>query len=139
MVPKTIKTVAGRHVRFLGIARRVEVGEKFPHRAVTFTFKSALHAAIMGSGSIFGRCPKGTYLMHCLSPCDTSADVWRGTAGFWAASDRVMDGLGCPKFGPVPARCVRCPIEHQTGTGIFILRSDCDEKKVTRCPPNSQT
>ena len=137
-MPKTIKAVAGRHVRFLGIVRRVEVGEKFPHRAVTFTFKSALHAAIMGSGSIIGRCPKSTNLMHCLSPCDTSADVWRGTAGIWAASDRFMDGLGCPIFGPMPARCVRCPIEHQTGTCIFILRADCDEKKVTRCPPNSQ-
>ncbi len=37
-------------MRFLGIDRRVEVGERSRDRAVTVTIKSALHAAMTGLG-----------------------------------------------------------------------------------------
>ena len=85
-------------IRFLGIGRPVEVGERSRDRAVTVTFKSDLPE-------------NGVELLARLS-----------------ASDRYTDRLGCPKFGPAPARCVRTSARHRS----IYWRSDCDGNHRTR-------
>ena len=71
----------------------------------------------------------------------------RRLSGVWAAHGRYMDCLGCPKFGPAPARCMGCPAGHRPGIGRFIgdqfaMRNAAprfkSELKVTRCPPDAQ-
>ena len=144
-------------MRFLGIGRRVEVGER---SSVTVTIKSAPE---MGANCwpvyrpVSGRHSSDV----CMCPCDTHAvsgrvpansyrashasggrraNVWttqtihisagrrqvgRTQGGARLASERClvgarpvpgryMDCLGCSKFVPAPARCVRCPAGHRT-------------------------
>ena len=115
----TIKAVARRRVRFLGIGRRVEVGEKSRDRAVTVTFKSAL-------GSNYWPVYRPVFERHSSDALSMSLCL----IGVWPI---CMDCLGCPKFGPAPDRNVRCPIGHRLGFRCFKY-----ELKVTRCPPDSQ-
>ena len=46
----------------------------------------------------------------------------RVEVGKKSASDRYMDCLSCPKLGPAPARCVRCPTGHQPYINRFYVR-----------------
>ena len=86
------------------------------------------------SGWFYGRVPP------------SRPDAGQSPVGVWAASEWYRDCLGCPTFGPAPARCVRCPTGQRPGIDRFIgdqiaMRNAASgfksELKVTRCPPDS--
>ena len=127
--------MAGWRVRHLGIGRHVEVGEKSSNRAFTITFKSALHFY-----------PAGCCLIITCRTVAGRASVMCLSSGQWCLAHvwQIYGCLGCPKFGPTPARCVRCRTGHRPGIDWFIgdqiaMRNTAPGSKsalkVTRCPP----
>ena len=117
--PVTIKAEPGRRVRFLGIGRRVEVGER---SSITVTIKSAPAGnwptyLEMGSNSwpvyrpVSGRHSSDV----CLCPCDTHAvsgrvpansyrpyDVRQGIAHIGRAPGQILDNPDKTYIGRAP-------------------------------------
>ena len=101
--PVTIKAEQGRRVRFLGIGRRVEVGER---SSVTVTIKSApagnrsTYLEILGPFT--GRCPIGTRPMSACVP----AIHMRYTAGCRTIlTGRTMSDRASHTSGGRRAKC----------------------------------